>query len=78
MRRKQQRLYRNTGACYEDVLEDVKENVALKRIKSKVDNETAAEIRELNLPGVMIDEDVERTYPYYTLAASRNRICRKR
>ena len=55
---------------YEDVLEDVKENVALKRIKSKVDNETAAEIRELNLPGVMIDEDVERTYPYYTLAAS--------
>ena len=55
---------------YEDVLEDVKENVALKRIKSKVDNETATEIRELNLPGVMIDEDVERTYPYYTLAAS--------
>lgn len=55
---------------YEDVLEDVKENVALKRIKSKVDNETAAKIRELNLPGVMIDEDVERTYPYYTLAAS--------
>ena len=55
---------------YEDVLEDVKENVALKRIKSKVDNETAADIRELNLPGVMIDEDVERTYPYYTLAAS--------
>lgn len=55
---------------YEDVFEDVKENVALKRIKSKVDNETAAEIRELNLPGVMIDEDVERTYPYYTLAAS--------
>ena len=55
---------------YEDVLEDIKENVALKRIKSKVDNETAAEIRELNLPGVMIDEDVERTYPYYTLAAS--------
>lgn len=55
---------------YEDVLEDVKENVALKRIKSKVNNETAAEIRELNLPGVMIDEDVERTYPYYTLAAS--------
>ena len=42
--------------------------MALKRIKSKVDNETAAEIRELNLPGVMIDEDVERTYPYYTLA----------
>lgn len=55
---------------YEDVLEDVKENVALKRIKSKVDNETAAQIRALELPGVMIDEDVERIYPYYTLAAN--------
>ncbi len=55
---------------YEDVLEDIKENVALKRIKSKVDNETAAQIRALELPGVMIDEDVERTYPYYTLAAN--------
>ncbi len=55
---------------YEDVLEDIQENVALKRIKSKVDNETAAEIRALELPGVMIDEDVERTYPYYTLAAN--------
>ena len=55
---------------YEEVLEDVSENVALKRIKSKVDKETASKLRELELPGVMIDEDVERTYPYYTLAAS--------
>ncbi len=55
---------------YEDVLEDIEENVALKRIKTKVDNETAAKIRELGLPGVMIDEDVERTYSYSTLAAN--------
>lgn len=55
---------------YEEVLEDISENVALKRIKSKVDKETASKLRELELPGVMIDEDVERTYPYYTLAAS--------
>lgn len=55
---------------YNDVLEDIEERVALKRIKTKVDNETAAEIRALELPGVMIDEDIERTYPYCTLAAN--------
>lgn len=55
---------------YDDVLEDIEERVALKRIKTKVDNETAAEIRALELPGVMIDEDIERTYPYCTLAAN--------
>ena len=55
---------------YNDVLEDIQERVALKRIKTKVDNETAAKIRALDLPGVMIDEDVERTYPYSTLAAN--------
>lgn len=55
---------------YNDVLEDIEERVALKRIKTKVDNETAAQIRALELPGVMIDEDVERTYPYCTLAAN--------
>lgn len=55
---------------YDDVLEDIEERVALKRIKTKVDNETAAEIRALELLGVMIDEDIERTYPYCTLAAN--------
>lgn len=55
---------------YDDVFEDIEERVALKRIKTKVDNETAAEIRALELPGVMIDEDIERTYPYCTLAAN--------
>ncbi len=55
---------------YDDVLEDIEERVALKRIKTKVDNETAAKIRALELPGVMIDEDVERTYPYYSMAAN--------
>ena len=55
---------------YDDVLEGIEERVALKRIKTKVDNETAAEIRALELPGVMIDEDIERTYPYCTLAAN--------
>lgn len=55
---------------YENVLKAVEEKVALKRIKTKVDNETAGKIRALNMPGVMIDEDIERTYPYSTLGAN--------
>ena len=54
---------------YEDVLEKVSQKVALVRIKTKVDTELAAEIREADLPGVEIDEDVRRVYPYSELAA---------
>lgn len=54
---------------YDDVLKAINERVALKRIKTKVDNETAAKIRSLDLDGVMIDEDVERIYPYRSMAA---------
>lgn len=54
---------------YDDVLKDINENVALKRIKTKVPNDVATQIRSLNLAGVMIDEDVERAYPYYSMAA---------
>ena len=54
---------------YEEVLEKVNTRVALMRIKQKVDLETAEAIRELNLPGVMIDEDILRIYPYGQLAA---------
>ena len=54
---------------YDDVLKAINERVALKRIKTKVDNETAAKIRALDLDGVMIDEDVERIYPYRSMAA---------
>lgn len=54
---------------YDDVLEKVKKRVALVRIKTKVDKDLAAEIRKANLPGVVVDEDVKRVYPYSTLAA---------
>lgn len=54
---------------YEDVLEKVKQKVALVRIKTKVDTETAAAIRKANYPGVEVDEDVQRVYPYSELAA---------
>lgn len=54
---------------YDTVLKKVKEKVALVRIKTKVDKETALEIRKADIPGVVIDEDVRRVYPYGNLAA---------
>lgn len=54
---------------YEAVLEKVQQKVALVRIKAKVEPELAAEIREAAYPGVEVDEDVRRIYPYSELAA---------
>lgn len=54
---------------YDSVLEKIQQKVALVRIKTKVDTETAAEIRAANYPGVEVDEDVRRVYPYGELAA---------
>lgn len=55
--------------AYEDVLEKVSQKVALVRIKTKVNAETAAEIRKAGYEGVEVDEDVRRIYPYSELAA---------
>ena len=54
---------------YEEVLEKVKQKVALVRIQTKVDMETAQKIRQADLPGGEVDEDVQRVYPYCDLAA---------
>ncbi len=54
---------------YETVLKKVQENVALVRIKTKVDSTLAAEIRKAEIPGVMVDEDVKRVYPFSEMAA---------
>ena len=54
---------------YEEVLEKVSQKVALVRIKTKVDPDLAAEIRAAEYPGVEVDEDVRRVYPYSELAA---------
>lgn len=54
---------------YEDVLEKVSQKVALVRIKTKVEPELAVEIRAAAYPGVEVDEDVKRIYPYSSLAA---------
>ncbi len=42
---------------------------SMERIKSNVDKETADEIRNLGLDGVMVDEDYKRYYPYGELAS---------
>ncbi len=62
-------LSQRLGLSYEYVSEKTKKNVALERIKTKVDKNIADEIRDLNLKGVMIDEDIKRVYPYSTLAS---------
>lgn len=54
---------------YEEVYEKVSKRVAFQRIATKVDKKVADEIRALNLPGVKVDEDSKRFYPYSTLAS---------
>ena len=54
---------------YTTVLEKIEQRVALVRIKTKVDTETAAAIRRANYAGVEVDEDVRRIYPYTSMAA---------
>ncbi len=54
---------------YNDVLEKVKKKVALTRIKTKVDAETARKIEQLQLKGVKVDEDIQRIYPFKSLAS---------
>nr|WP_242861421.1 hypothetical protein [Cellulosilyticum ruminicola] len=54
---------------YEKVYKKVTKRVAFERIATKVDKKIADSIRELNLPGVKVDEDSKRYYPYNTLAS---------
>lgn len=54
---------------YEDVLQKVQKRVALQIIQNQVSPEQAQEIRSEALPGVIIDENFDRYYPYGSLAA---------
>jgi len=51
------------------IREKIGRRVALERIQSHVDIEIAEELRRLSIPGIIIDEDVERVYPFNDLAA---------
>jgi stage V sporulation protein D (sporulation-specific penicillin-binding protein) len=50
-------------------LAKVNKKVALERIKIKVDKDIADEIRKMNLPGVAIDEDIKRIYPFNSMGS---------
>ena len=53
----------------ETVRKKVEKKSSREKIKSNVDKDIADEIRELELDGVMVDEDYKRYYPYSDLAS---------
>ena len=53
----------------EDVLKKVEKVSSMEKIKTNVDTKTGDRIREYNLPGVKVDEDFKRYYPYDRLAS---------
>jgi stage V sporulation protein D (sporulation-specific penicillin-binding protein) len=55
---------------YEEVFQKVTKKVAFERIATKVEKSIADEIRALHLPGVKVDEDSKRYYPYEDLASA--------
>lgn len=52
-----------------DVRKRVEKVSSIERIKTNVDKETGDRIRECNVPGIKVDEDYKRYYPYNTLAS---------
>jgi len=54
---------------YDYVYEKIGRRVALERIKTRVDRDVANQIAQMNLAGVVIDEDIRRIYPFSTLAS---------
>ena len=57
------------GLDFDYVFEKVNRRVALERIKTHVPLEIGEKLRRMRIPGVVVDEDVARIYPFSTLAA---------
>ncbi len=62
-------LAERLGLDYNTVYKKVTKKVAFERIMTKVDKDVADQVRNLNLPGVKVDEDSKRFYPYTSLAS---------
>jgi len=62
-------LSEELGLAEEYVRKRVEKVSSMERIKSNVDKETGDKIREYDLPGVKVDEDYKRYYPYGELAS---------
>jgi len=60
---------RELGLSEEYVTKRVEKYSSMERIKSNVDKEVGDRIREYDLPGVKVDEDYKRYYPYNDLAS---------
>ena len=52
-----------------ETLEKISQRVALVRVAQKVEKDVADQLRQMNLPGVVVDEDIRRIYPFGTLAS---------
>jgi len=57
------------GLDFDYVLEKVNSRVAVERIKTHVPLEIGDALRRKRIPGIIVDEDVARVYPFSTLAA---------
>ncbi len=53
----------------ETVRKRVEKVSAIEKVRTNVDKEVSDKIRDLELPGVMVDEDYKRYYPYSDLAS---------
>lgn len=62
-------LSRELSLSEETVRKRVEKYSAMERVKSNVDKEVGDRIREYDLPGVKVDEDYKRFYPYGELAS---------
>ncbi|MCL2840082.1 MAG: penicillin-binding transpeptidase domain-containing protein [Defluviitaleaceae bacterium] len=52
-----------------ELLEKISRRVALVRVADQVDMDVADRIRERDFPGVVVDEDIRRIYPFGSLAS---------
>ena len=57
------------GIDRETVQKKVEKRSSREIIKTNVDKETGDAVRKLELPGVKVDEDYKRYYPYGSLAS---------
>lgn len=62
-------LTKELGMEEEAVRKRVEKVSSIERVKSNVDKEVGDRIRNYRLPGVKVDEDYKRYYPYGTLAS---------
>jgi stage V sporulation protein D (sporulation-specific penicillin-binding protein) len=62
-------LSQELGLSQDYVKQRVEKYTSMERIKSNVDKTTGDRIREYELPGVKVDEDYKRYYPYGELAS---------